>query len=164
MTSPRSSGLQGICLLAPRFPPQMTGSGVKKGRSHEGPITVQLQPHSATRRLTDLGLRRWTGERRKWHHPTPIWAASYWSIVLAGSVSFGTSPPSALIWQHWQKGAVSDWWLRTSFCESSGGGSLVGWLCFSFLFEIQYPHILLYIPLNYFRSILNIYWCALQQK
>ena len=83
---------------APRSPSSSSdeGSGVKKGRSREGPITVQFQPHSAT--IEDLQIRdieemdRETG--RKWHHPTPIWAASYWSIVLVGFVWTGRHIPS----------------------------------------------------------------------
>lgn len=127
VTSLCSSGLKGIYL--PSSVPTSSsdeGSGVKKGRSHEGPITVQLQPHSATRRLTDLGQRRWTERKgeRKWHHPTPH-LSCFWSIVLTGFVSFGTSPPSALIWQHWLKVIMSGWWLRTSCYVSTGGGSVI---------------------------------------
>lgn len=95
VTSLSSSGLKGICPSVPTSSSD-EGSGVKKGRSREGPITVQLQSHSATRRLTDLGQRRWTERKREMTPPNPH-LSCYWSIVLAGFVLFGTSPPSALI-------------------------------------------------------------------
>lgn len=137
VTSLSSSGLKGIC------PSVCTssldeGSGVKKGRSREGPITVQLLPHSATRRSgteeMDRGRER---EREKMTPPNPH-LSCYWSIVLACFVWFGTAPPSALIWQQWLKVIMSYWWLRTSCYMSSRGGSVVKILCFSFLFELQF--------------------------
>ncbi len=95
VTTLSSSGLQGICPSVPTSSSD-EGSGVKKGRSRGGPITVQLQLHSSHRKTYRSGTEAMDREREKMTPPNPH-LSCYWSIVLAGFVLFGTTPPSALI-------------------------------------------------------------------